>query len=435
MASEPDIIVTKVNEVYMRVQCEKSIQYEIQDHFSFYAPNYKFHPKFKNKVWDGKIRLYNLGTKLLYIGLFDQLAQFANERQYNIVSDVLISDSDVSYSEEIVSESKYDPRDYQEDAIKFALENKRCVLLSPTGSGKSYIIYNIIRHLDRKTLIIVPTISLVHQMRSDFIDYFEPSGDLIYTITAGVPKITESPIVISTWQSIYQEPEEWFDQFDVVVGDECHQYKAVSLISIMEKCVNVPWRIGTTGTLSNKGSKVSSLTLEGLFGKIKKVATTKELMDSNYLSQFKIKAVVLKHKKEDSIAVRKMNYRDEVDFFVSHEKRNRFIANLALKQTKNTLILFQFVEKHGKVLYDLINSMNDGSKKIHYVSGEIDGETREDVRREVEDGNEGIDMYFGDRKIFLGKEDKVPLVDGTYKLAKDITVNDDVRDDWVLSKI
>jgi superfamily II DNA or RNA helicase len=170
----------------------------------------------------------------------------------------------------------------------------------------------------------------------------------------------------------------------------CHLYKATSLISIMEKCSNVPWRIGTTGTIANKDSKVNVLTLEGLFGPVYKVSTTKELMDANHLSQFKIKAIVLKHKKEDSIAVRKLNYQGELDFFVSHKKRNRFIAKLALSQKRNTLILFQFVEKHGKVLYDIINEMNDGTKTIHYVSGEISGEEREKVRAMCEKSDNNI---------------------------------------------
>lgn len=390
MTLSTDIIVRKVNEVYMHIDCDASTLYEIQDNFSFYAPGYKFNPKFKNKIWDGKIRLFNLSSRTLYIGLYPNLVEFANERGYTISSDILIDSSGVTYDNDIISESKYEPRDYQVDAIKHALDNKRCVLLSPTGSGKSFIIYNIIRHIDRKTLIIVPTISLVHQMRSDFIDYFSPSEDLIYAITAGVPKTTNLPIVISTWQSIYQQPKEWFDQFDVVIGDECHQYKATSLISIMEKCANVSWRIGTTGTVSNKDSKVNVLTLEGLFGPVYKVATTKELMESKHLSQFRIKALVLKHTKEDSVAVRKLDYHGELDFFVSHQKRNRFIAKLALAQTKNTLILFQFVEKHGKVLHNLLNEMNDGSKKIHYVSGEISGEDREHVRSTCENSDNNI---------------------------------------------
>lgn len=391
MIPTSDILVTKLNEVYIRVDCEKSIQYEIQDEFSFYAYNYKFNPKFKNKIWDGKIRLYNLQSRTIYLGLYPKLIEFAESHQYTITAtNKIIDESDVSYDPDIISEGKFTPYDDQKIAIHHALDNKRCVLESPTGSGKSFIIYTIIRHIDKKTLIVVPTIGLVHQMRSDFIDYFPPCEDLIHTISAGVPRDTESPIVISTWQSIYQQPKEWFSQFDVVIGDECHQYKAASLISIMEKCVDVPWRIGTTGTVSNKDAQVNVLTLEGLFGPVKKISSTKELMDKKRLSKFKIKAVILKHAKEDAIEVRKMSYQDEMDFLVSHDKRNRFIANLALTQKKNTLILFQYVEKHGKVLFDLIKDMNDGSKTIHYVSGEVSGEDRERVRFDCEGSDNNI---------------------------------------------
>lgn len=435
--NEADITVVKHNDVHVRVICDKGTQYELHEYFSFFAPNYKFHPKFKSKIWDGKIYLFSLKSNLLYVGLINRLKQFARDFDYTIsfASD-LNEVSNVQYDEEIMAECSLTPRDYQETAIKHALASKRCVLESPTGSGKSFMIYNIIRHVERKTLVIVPTVNLVFQMRSDFIEYNPQVEGLIHCIAEGTDKSNDKPIVISTWQSIFRLPEHWFNEFDVVIVDEAHQAKATSLINIMEKCTEVGWRIGTTGTVSNKNSTVNVLTLEGLLGPVFKVATTKQLMEQNHLSNFKIKALVLKYPKEESIAVRKLkSYPSEVEYFTNHEKRNRFIAKLALAQTKNTLILFQRVDSHGKILYNILNELNDGSKVIHFIAGETEAEVREEVRKSVENDNEGIDLHFGKHKIFLGKEDKVPLVDGSYKLAKDITTDDDVKDEWVLSKI
>lgn len=380
-----DIKVYKQDNVHVYIDAEPGICYELNEYFSYYMPGHKFHPKVKAKIWDGKIRLFSLKTRRIYFGLIHRLIEFAKKYGYSIALDESLRIiSDIAYDESIISECAYTPRDYQEEAIKYALEHKRCILESPTGSGKSYIIYQIIRHIAKKTLVIVPTVGLVHQMRSDFIDYNPDVEGMIYGITAGVGKESDCPIFISTWQSIYKMPKEWFDQFEVVIGDECHGYKATSLISIMEKCTDVEWRIGTTGTVSNKNSLVNVLTLEGLFGKVKKVASTKELMDQNYLTNIKIKGLVLKHNDKDARKVRQMSYANEMDFIVTHEKRNKFISKLALAQEKNTLVLFQYVEKHGKVLYDMMNDMNTAGKNIYYVAGSVSGDEREEIRNLAE---------------------------------------------------
>ena len=217
-----DIRVTKVNDVYLQVLCEKSIRYELADYFSFYAPGYKFHPKFKAKFWDGKIRLCRIDNGVMYYGLYKEIEKFAAERDYSITFDESFNqDSGFTYDQRELLEAKFQPRDYQIDAASFALKNKRCVLVSPTGSGKSFIIYMIMKHLKKRTLIIVPTISLVHQLTDDFFGYNPKTEKWIHKITAGESKETKRPIVISTWQSIYQQSPEWFDQFEVVVGDEC----------------------------------------------------------------------------------------------------------------------------------------------------------------------------------------------------------------------
>lgn len=219
-----DIVVNKINDVYLQCHCEKSVRYELADYFSFYAPNYKFHPKFKAKLWDGKLRLCRIDTGVMYYGLHKEIIKFAAERDYSVTFDESFNqDSGFTYDQRELAEAKFEPRDYQIDAASFALKNKRCVLESPTGSGKSFIIYMIMKHLKMRTLIIVPTISLVHQLADDFKGYNPKTEKWIHKITAGESKdpSDKTPWTIATWQSIYQQPQEWFDQFDLVVGDEC----------------------------------------------------------------------------------------------------------------------------------------------------------------------------------------------------------------------
>ena len=385
--------VKKVNEVYMEVDCDGGSCWELQDYFTFTVPGMQFMPAVRNKVWDGKIRLFNPVTKRMYAGLLPHVKKFCDERDYNLeVSEDYDLDALSTYEANRFIESlnlKLTPRDYQVDAFTHAIKHRRAVLLSPTASGKSLIIYLLTQYLKKKTLVIVPTVSLVQQMNGDFKDYgYE--GDC-HLITAGVDKESEEDIVISTWQSIYKMPKTWFKQFDVVIGDEAHLFKAKSLTSIMTKLDSCKYRFGFTGTLDD--AQTHRLVLEGLFGGVEKVTTTKELIDAGTLADFKVKCIVLQYPDIVKQAHAKDKYQDEVDFLVRNEARNKFIRNLALSLKGNTLLLFNFVEKHGKPLHQEIKNSIDKSidkRPVYYVSGEVSGSEREEIRHIVETQDNAI---------------------------------------------
>ena len=280
------------------------------------------------------------------------------------------------------------PRDYQLDAFVHAVRERRALLLSPTASGKSFIIYLLVRYYAKRTLILVPTTSLVSQLASDFADYGFKSDALVHRVYAGQDKGSTKPITISTWQSIYKLPKEFFSQFDVVIGDEAHLFKAKSLTSILDKLSECRYRFGFTGTLD--GTQTHRLVLEGLFGPVRKVISTKELIDKKHLADFNIKSIVLKYPEEVcKMIARSGNYQSEIDYIVKCEKRNKFIKNLTLSLEGNTLLLFQFVEKHGKILYDEITA-EAGDRKVFFVHGGVDGDNREEIRRIVENEPDAI---------------------------------------------
>jgi superfamily II DNA or RNA helicase len=290
-----------------------------------------------------------------------------------------------------------EPRDYQYLASSVGLTKKRTVLVSPTASGKSLIIYIMIRHLlntgKKRGLLIVPTINLVTQMYSDFANYSSKNGWDVdkhcQKIYGGESKIPDSDLVISTWQSIYEMPKKYFAQFDFIIGDEAHTFKAKSLTSIMTKLINCDVRIGTTGTLDD--SKVNKLVLEGLFGPVFKVISTKELIERKQLANFSIKCIVLKYPEAVCKAVKGFTYQDEMAFLVQHEGRNNFIRELAINLKGNTLVLFTYVEKHGRVLLDLIKEKVDNSnRKVFFVYGGTEAEDREAIRHITEQENDAI---------------------------------------------
>ena len=378
------VTVRKHNEVHNRIECDPSTAMEISEYFTFDVPGAKFSPQYRNKVWDGKIRLFNPLTRLLYCGLTEQLGVFCKSREYELDVDDLPGDEEFSLKEanEFVQKlaPKHAPRDYQLDAFVHGVRKRRALLLSPTGSGKSLIIYLLSCYYRQKTLIIVPTTSLVHQMASDFEDYGMPKG-LIHKIMSGEEKDSDKPFVVSTWQSIYKLPKKWFQQFGVVIGDEAHLFKSKSLTSIMAATDGCKYKFGFTGTLD--GMQTNKLVLEGLFGPVRKVTSTAELMDQKHLAELMIKALVLKHPDEVRKVMCKAEYQDEMDYLARSEKRNKFIKNLVLSLEGNTLLLFQYVEKHGKVLFDMI-SKDAVDRKVFFISGSVDGERREEIRQIIE---------------------------------------------------
>ena len=382
------------DEVNVKIECDRGLGQELSDYFTFEVPGAKFMPSYKNRMWDGKIRLFNTASHTLYKGLVARVKKFCQDRDYEcVVHGGLDHVNNIALNElEELFKGKYIPRDYQLRAIAHALRVHRALILSPTASGKSFIIYCILKYLItknkcKKALLIVPTTSLVHQMNTDFKEYSEEL-QFYYThlIMEGQDKNnSDANIFISTWQSIYKQPKKWFDQFDVVIGDEAHQFKATSLTKIMTKLDNCKWRFGLTGTLD--GTHTNKLVLEGLFGPVMKVVQTKELIDQGTLSNFRIKCLVLKYPETTCKQMKQSNYQDEISFLIDNDYRNKFIKNLAVTRTGNTLILYQMVEKHGELLYNLISASD---KDVYFVHGGIDAGTRENIRHRVEESSGSI---------------------------------------------
>lgn len=392
------LVVEKVNDVNIKIYCDPGVRYELQDYFTFVVPGAKFMPQVRNRYWDGKIRLFNLATQQIYAGLLPYIRKFAYDRGYEVeVSDELFDNEFSVHEAEKFSKGilgkKFTARDYQLEAVAHAIRTRRCLLLSPTASGKSLIIYLLARYmhsLGRKVLVVVPTTSLVYQMQTDFESYGYEEGVRVIDGTQNKSwrSDIDENIVVTTWQSIYKMPKPWFTQFGAVMGDEAHNFKSKSLTTLMSKLENCPYRYGFTGTLD--GTQTHKLVLEGLFGAVKKVTTTAELIDKGTLADLNIKCLVLKYPPAICEEHKKDDYRQELDHIVTNPNRNKFIQNLVLSLKGNTLVLFQYVEKHGKVLYNNINNEELNGRTVHWVSGEVKGSVREDIRSIVEKASNDI---------------------------------------------
>ena len=382
--------IAKKNEVHLTVDAEPHVQQELSDYFTFDVPGAKFMPQYRSRHWDGKIRLFSTATGEVYVGLLDKIVSWAKKADYNV--EFLENETygtPFEENEEISLEgvkdymtaiSSHKPRDYQIDGVFDALRNNRRLIISPTGSGKSLMIYAVARyHVGRKRriLLVVPTTSLVEQMYKDFTDYGWDVEKYCHRVYAGRNKTAQQRVTISTWQSIYNMDKTFFSQFDVIIGDEAHQFKSKSLIGIMSKLKDTKYRYGFTGTLS--GSQTHKWVLEGLFGPSYKVTQTSDLQSKGQLAKLDIRIIILQHP-----PIPFDEYREEINYIIEHDKRNAFIKNLALSLDGNTLVLYSRVEAHGEPLYNLIKDGAADERQIFYVHGGVDGEEREEVRSIVD---------------------------------------------------
>ena len=390
------LVISKKNEVNLHVKAEPHVYYELADQFTFDVPGAKFSPAYKKRFWDGKIRLFNIQKQEIYVGLLDKIIQFCEDhgytyefvesKYYGLPFEVNEMISKEGVKDYITGICKYKPRDYQIEGVYDALRHNRKLLISPTASGKSLMIYSIVRYYVEKgknTLIVVPTTSLVEQMYKDFADYGWDVGSFCHKIYAGKERETDSQVIITTWQSIYKLPRKYFERFSVVIGDEAHQFKSKSLISIMTKLADAKFRYGFTGTLD--GTQTHKWVLEGLFGPSYKIIKTDELMKKGHVATLDINVLLLKHPPNKF-----ETFEDEIQYIINHDRRNKFIRNLALDLKGNTLILFARVEGHGEPLYNLINSNSLEQRHVFFVHGGVDTEDREKVRSITENENNAI---------------------------------------------
>ena len=385
-----NIIIQKKNEVYLKIETEPHIHQELSDHFTFEIENARFMPQYRSKHWDGKIRLYSNHTGEIYVGLLDKVINFCEQFNYTYkfetnkfygqpfeVNEGISLEGVKDYMSSICSHT---PRDYQVDGVYDALKYNRKLLISPTASGKSLMIYSIVRYYvdkGQKILLVVPTTSLVEQMYKDFEDYGWDSESYCHKIYSGREKTNEHSVTITTWQSIYKLERSFFEDYNVIIGDEAHLFKSKSLIQIMTKLHHAKYRFGFTGTLD--GTQTHKWVLEGLFGPSYKVTRTDELMKQGHLSQLDIQCIVLKHPPQKFDV-----YEDEIQYLISHEQRNRFITNLTLDLKGNTLVLYSRVETHGAILYENINKNKQSDRKVFFIHGGVNAEERELVREITE---------------------------------------------------
>lgn len=397
------IEVEFINNAYLKINCEVDQSYELKEFFSCYASDYKYHPKYKSKMWNGKVSFYNHHDGLLPIGLLPYLKLFLKKYQYSIKFSFVLNDlrNDISLDQihtllnSIFNgvESKGTPiypRDYQVDAIFAGMAKKMGIIEAATGAGKSIIIYSLIRFImadvGGNVLLVVPTINLVTQMYSDFYEYgWGDIQEYVHMLYGKSKKINiNSKVLISTWQSIYKKGQSFFEQFDAVIVDECHSVKSSSLQLILKKCINAEYRIGLTGTLPSE--LIDQYNIFGFLGRPIYTLKSHTLIERGFLSKIKIVNMYIRYSNTQIKENIRRKYAEEMSFIIDNEDRNKVITHILnnphVHDGQNVLILAQRISHIDDICEYL--SLHHKDKKILKINGKTLPEERERIRKLIE---------------------------------------------------
>lgn len=373
------IYVEKNDESDLIIHANDGILNEINTFFSFPNPNARWLKTKAAQIKAAMTHMFRLRTKRLPVGLYAHLAQFGKDRGYPLegwkplASNISLAEVQ-AFINTLNLPDDIKPYEHQVLGVTKALRYMRRVLESSTSSGKSLIIYCIVRYLDKmgyKGLIIVPTLNLQSQIASDFMTY------------ARNPKSLDLKVDVQLWQSIQNNDSDYFKLYDYVIVDEAHHGEARVLTNILRKCVNAKYKIGLTGSV--KDSKIPRLVLEANFGPITTLITNKEAIDKGISTDLLIKGLVLRYPEAElrAVGVAKFTYQDEIKWLLYNPVRNNFICNLAISLKCNTLIMVTQIE-HGEILVAQLLKKSEGTRKVYWVHGGTEAEDREAIRKIAE---------------------------------------------------
>lgn len=391
------IEVFKNNNIYFNLKLDVSQSMELKEFLSCYTENYMWSPKFKSKMWNGKVSFFSVRDQTIPIGLLPYLYTFAEKFKYKVILKFDVStmvndltDEDMKEMYDTISKgTEYYPRDYQQVAIQKSLTNKRGVLEYATGSGKSLIIYYIIMFLlnqDKEVLLIVPNVSLVEQMFSDFKDYgWNTADEFCNKLYSKQIIMKGKPVLISTWQSVYKRSSDFFNRFDAIIIDETHcAGSSLSIQNLLKKCKNAEYRLGFTGTLPKQD--VSKYNIFGYIGSNLSSLKTIDLIDKGLLSNLKIANILLQYPDEVVDEVRRAkSYQYEIDTIYDYEKRNMALDFVVdnVDDNDNVLVLVNRIDKHLKGVQSHLEKRYP-NKKLYIIYGATPAKERERIRNKMD---------------------------------------------------
>jgi superfamily II DNA or RNA helicase len=159
------------------------------------------------------------------------------------------------------SEKLLEPYPHQRSALEAWIgAGRRGVVVLPTGAGKTALALMAMQNTARSTLILVPTLDLMHQWYATLEAGFP--GQTIGLLGGGSRDFTE--VVVATYDSAHRVMEAHGNRWGLLVFDEVHHLPGALYRLIAEQSL-APYRLGLTATLERGDGKHRDL--EILVGK------------------------------------------------------------------------------------------------------------------------------------------------------------------------
>lgn len=447
MSNDFDITIEYVDEIKCKILAKKEILYSLRNAFSFFADGYKFNQKYRSGIWDGKINMIDY-KGIFPSGILKRVLRHCKEQGLKIKVNEIWRYKDVEVSPNLIqtlcSYCKFEPYDYQQTAVLKVLSKKKMLMLSPTSSGKSLMIYMLYRWAvdnNMPMLITVPSTSLAEQLISDFREYVADDHDVdkyVATLYSGKDKGTQKLVVISTWQTCSNMPEEWIKKFRFYIADEAHGTRSEEQTKIINHMTECEYRNGFTGTLN--GAEMHELEMNARFGDIYQTITTRELIDRGIVTDILINAIKLKYDEEtvkNFHTYSQGDYQKEIDFICDLQCRNDYIVNHALNLDGNTLMLFNFIERHGDALLSMLKEKElQYKKKTLYVSGKVKTKERETIRKQMDsDLPKYYDIHLSSGGYITVDEETAKSIDINSYIGKKIDIENSGYDYYLYGDI
>jgi len=366
----------------------------IRTQFSIANPAYGRGNKF------APARLYAITPSGKYdLGLTDNIIAFLESNQilYSI-DDTLNNKINLGFSDPTIKEySSLEYRDHQFKSIKSALIKGRGVIVIPTAGGKTLIMSSVIESMrlnlkdpDALALVIVPSLQLVTQTAQDFQDYGMPK----VTKWSGnnTPDVDATTIVAGTQILLSDKTDlSVLNNVKILLVDETHGLRRGNEINKIFNLIDTDYKFGFTGTMPP--SPIDQWNIIGKLGPIVYEEKTKSLKQKNYISNFRIVVLDIKHQNIPNFFRNTTKpaeaYNNEIDYLMNNQRRNEIIAKLANRLTNNTIIMVDRID-HGINIERALKETCQDSRPIYFIRGSTEIEERENIRKLMEERNDII---------------------------------------------
>ena len=324
----------------------------------------------------------------------------------------------------------FKPYDYQIEAAYQLAKYRSCCGEISTSGGKTLITFILFKYLMdvegmKDFLYIVPSVDLATQSAERYEEYESYLKKHSHSWTTGILKgglkkkeieaANNCTILFGTFQSLCRKDADFFSRFTVHIGDECHHFTgSESLKNILNKCSNLKFSFGVTGTFPKKGS-YGSVMLQSLLGPIVHIFSAHqlihkekkgtpiyivfEIMDYADVEHKELLYVMRMKADPNNPRAGAKNLKEEEKYITNSYSRKKYICDLAIKTKQNTLIIFADIQGgYGKEIYEYIN--HNSSKNVYYIDGNTPNENREYYKQQMKNDEDGNTIIVASKGVF-----------------------------------